>query len=148
MYKLVLAVFMICLSCNSRDNYNDSRLIDFLSKELNYNAETRRELIVIILQNEECICTQENIELALDIIDSEIYSEFNKLLIVKSEDHKILLGLESNLKKVDVFINNSSLLEKYGLYFATDRIFLYYKNDFVTYDIHTETVDHVREKIF
>lgn len=144
--RLVLCVIycMVVFSCKPINAYDDTRLVKFLSEELNYTARKRMSLVILILQNENCICTDENVKFALDVFCSNSYENHKKLLLLKSNNHKILLNKELDLKDVEIFINDQQVLEKYGLYFATDRIFVYQLGELKTRDLHMGSIDKLR----
>ncbi len=146
-FSVKVLLFVSFLSCEREVKYDDSNLINFLSEEFGFSPQIEKNMIIIVLQNEECICTDENIKFAIDILNSKKYSTFNKVLILKSNRHKILTDTRFNSEEVIVFVNSESKLEKYGLYLATDRLFLYVKDSLTSYDLHVEKPKNVRGKV-
>lgn len=135
---------VLILGCKEKKTYDDSRFITFLDTELSI---VPGKLLVIVLQNEECICTIENMNLAVDVFSSPRYDDYKKLLIVKSKNHKVLENTNLDKSSLQIFINDDAILEKYGIYFSTDRVFVYSESDFETYDMHVDSTDSIRDKL-
>lgn len=137
-------VSLVLTQCRETNKYDDSRFVKFLAVELSQKPE---KLIVVVLQNEECICTVENMNLTVDIFLSPQYSDFKKILIVKSNHHKVLEHEKLDKESVQIFVNDKAVLDKYGVYFSTDRVFVYSNGKLETHDLHVESVAEIRDKL-
>ena len=144
--RTLICLFFISISCTPENKYDDTRLINFLNNKLTYSSDTRENLIILVLQNEECICTEENMNFAVNVFNSPKYQTYKKLLVLKSNRHKILKNKKLDQKAVQVFINDNQVLENYGLYFATDRVFRYSDGRLVTHDLHTESLSELKNE--
>ena len=96
--------------------------------------------VIVVLQNENCICTEENMNFAFRLLTSRKYDGFKKTVILSSTNHPFQKKIV-NMSAVEILINSDNLLLKNGLIIMTDRLFIYdsKKPYYVTEELKEET---------
>lgn len=105
--------------------------------------------VVIILQSEDCICTDENMVLAKDVLSSNKYVSYLPIVITKGKKHKFLSLIPASItKSLKLYSDTSNYLFSHGYITTTDRIIIY-ENGSPTYfeDMHITKPAEIRKKI-
>lgn len=105
--------------------------------------------VVILLQNEDCICTEENMALSKDVITSNKYAAYQSIIITKGKKHKFLSILPAEIaNKIRVYTDTSNYLFSHGYITTTDKIIVY-QNGSARYfeDMHMTKPIEIRKKL-
>lgn len=137
----LLFIFTILFhSCKKKISFDyQDKLESFISKTTKYDITNKNEnSVVLILQNEDCICTAEDIALAKSILISPLYRAYKFVIIVSSPRHKFLKEISnSDFKRIKLIVNDKDLLISNGYISVTDKVIVY-KNGIVNHfsDMH------------
>ena len=147
-YTILLFCIATILSCKSEtvDYENHLKLENYIKSKTTLDLTSKSDYLVIILQNEDCICTEPDMQLSQEIVESKKYKSFKKILIVNRADHKIFKKIGRNKdQKIVIIINGQNDLLKAGYIAMTDRIAVY-KHGNITYyaDLHIKKPNLVK----
>lgn len=149
-YQYII-VLVILFSCNKKSiRYeNMNNLEKFVYSTFKYKlTDNTNNSIILILQNEDCICTSDDVELARSVIVNPICKLYNFVLIVSSKKHKILNVIPVS-NKIKTFINDKNQLFNNGYIAVTDRIIIYDHGVSTYYaDMHTTKPAEIKKEIF
>lgn len=152
--QLFLIVLGLIFSCHFQPKeviYDDhDKLEKFIKIKTNVNLIDRdNKSMIILLQNEDCICTEPDMKLSAELIDSKKYDAYNKIVILNRKDHKFLKRItNSMLKKIIIVYNHNNNLLNAGYVAVTDRVIIY-NNGLGSYyaDLHITKPEVVREEL-
>lgn len=122
-YFPLLLLTTLFLSCNSLKKFDREQELNSYLTKVHY-IDLKHPKIVILLQTNFCgACSQE----VITFISNELkQSKMQTIIILSKEDKKIISELSSlNNKEVVILIDREYELEKYGLLFTSDLIFLF-----------------------
>ena len=125
MKVIIFFTILLCFGCNRSKNidYDDNTLRKFVNDSAHFDVTDRNNYLIIILQNEDCVCTEEHISFAEKFFKSSKYNNFKKLLLIGSKTHPILKRVTN--KDVNIFLAPPTMLVKNGVFIVSDRFFLY-----------------------
>lgn len=151
-YSILYVLSLIILSCAPKKvEYDDhSKLENYIKTKTNLNVtDVKNNFLIVMLQNEDCICTEPDMVLSKRLLESEVYSSFKKILIVSKKNHKIFKKLsKKNLEDIIVIFNENNTMLKAGYIAMTDRIIIYEKGSSSYYaDLHTKKPEIVNKEL-
>ncbi|MBD1367459.1 hypothetical protein IDJ77_26850 [Mucilaginibacter sp. ZT4R22] len=156
MKNYISFVFYTCLvllgtACQNTINYDyQENLESFVKKESGFDLAKEKKSVVLILQNEDCICTKEDIELSKSIYNSLEYKDYKFNVILSSRKHKFLREISPTAAKrqVNIIYDENNLLINSGYVAVTDRIIVY-NDGKPTYfaDMHVTKPSQIREQL-
>ena len=145
--KLSISIYLITLllivSCKQRiiKYDNQEQLEGFIKHETAIDLkEKNSDILIVVLQNEDCICTEPDIRLSLALLSSKKYKDYKKVLIVSRSGHKVFknFNLVKYKDRIKVIVNENDTLLRAGYIAMTDRIIIYNKGLSTYYaDLHT-----------
>lgn len=159
MQKKILVLLTICLGifsqCKERPKLvtsydNQNRLEKIVNDIVNYDlTKPGTNSVVILLQSEDCICTEENMALSKDVILSKKYAEYQTVLITKGKQHKFLSMLtHDKVEKIKLYSDTSNYLFSHGYITTTDKIIVYHNGNVEYFeDMHLNKPADIRKKI-
>ena len=103
---LLISIFFSCGSKNVA--FDDSGKLEAFIKSktgLSLNDNKTKSLL-IILQNEDCICTDPDMQLTKELFENEKFRTFKKILIVNNRNHKVFKKISKSTIENLVLIYN------------------------------------------
>lgn len=137
---LLISIFFSCESKNVI--FDDSDKLEAFIKVKTGSSlnDSRTNSLLIILQNEDCICTDPDMQLTKELFDNEKFKTFKKILIVNKKNHKVFKKISKRTMEnlVLIYNENNDLLNA-GYLALTDRVIRYEKGKCSYYgDLHTK----------
>jgi len=146
-----LIVFTLLSCSRQKVEYDDNlKLEGFIKTKTSQDVTVQdKNSLIVILQNEDCICTDPDMELTKELFKNDKFSSYQKTLIVSSKNHKIFKRIDNSfLKKITVIYNNENDLLKAGYVAMTDRVIVYEKGICSYYaDLHIKKPDIARDEL-
>lgn len=124
----LLAPVLLFTSCHKSVTYDyQANLESFIMKSGKLDiTSSDKNSVILILQNEDCICTEQDVALAKSVLTSPKYAKYRFVVIVSSMRHKFLKQIPSSVRdRVTVIDNKNTLLMDSGYIAVTDRIIVY-----------------------
>lgn len=142
--KLAFIVIIVLLvSCREKQpvlSYEGQSRLEKIINELTHInlGVSGSNSIVILLQNESCVCTEENMKLSKDILESNMFSDYQTIVITKGKEHKFISMISPLIsRRVKFYSDTSNYLFSHGYITATDKIIIYNNGNVKSYsDLH------------
>ncbi len=143
MKNLFIGLSFLLLSCNTTPKVNYKYTNELKSFTVSAEIPINTKNVIMVLQNEDCICTEENMAFTMRLFESTKYKNYKKTLIVKTDKHKILTQVK-NIEQLQVIIDHDGQLGKSGLILTTDKMFIFDSSELVGYaDLKTSPTDEL-----
>lgn len=123
MIRFFFYLLIFLFACNNK-NLVPEEGKKILSLLQNTNRKKSDKVLIVVLQNESCICTEENMNFTVSILKSKKYEKYKKAVILSSNNHPFRKKIGNSID-LETLVNSDNLLLKKGLIIMTDRIFIF-----------------------
>ncbi|MDB5091667.1 MAG: hypothetical protein JWR09_5661 [Mucilaginibacter sp.] len=145
-------LFYFTIGCQNKGVIYDyqNNLESFIKNSCHYDLKsTEKNTVILILQNEDCICTKDDIALAKGVISSSMYNSYNFIIIVSSSKHLFLKEIPRiDSRRLKIIINDKNQLIDNGYIAVTDRVIIYNKGISKYFaDMHMTPTQKIKKEI-